>query len=97
MREQGHSGERHPYAPPTRPSLALGAPPSEMAARPRPRVVDVSYCLWLGAFLVGAITATVTLMYFSQLRAAMLSIVEQEFPREAPATRNEVATAAVGP
>lgn len=69
--------------------------PSELAARPRPRVVDVSYWLWLGACLVGVITAAVTLRYFGELRAVMLSIVERQFPQEAPATREKAAIATV--
>ncbi len=95
MTEQGYSGDRHPPTPPTRPSLATGATPSEIAARPRPRLVGVSYRLWLGACLAGVITAAVTLIYFGELKAEMLSIVERDFPRETPSTRNEVATAAV--
>ena len=94
MTEQS-SGDRLPSAPPTRPSVATGPTPSEFAARPRPRVVEVSYWLWLGACLAGLLTAAATLLYFRQLQAEMLSIVERDFPRETPATRNEVATAAV--
>jgi hypothetical protein len=69
--------------------------PSELAARPRPRAIDVSYWLWLGACLVGVITAAATLRYFGELQAAVLSIVERQFPGETPATREEVATAAL--
>jgi uncharacterized membrane protein len=67
--------------------------PSELAARPRPRAIDVSYWLWLGACLVGVITAAATLRYFGELQAAVLSLVEQQFPRETPGTRENVATA----
>lgn len=67
--------------------------PSELAARPRPRVVDVSHWLWLGACLIGVTTAAATLRDFGELQAAILSIVQQQFPREAPATREQVATA----
>ncbi len=67
--------------------------PSELAARPRPRAIDVSYWLWLVACLVGVITAAATLRYFGELQAAILSIVEQQFPRETPGTRENVATA----
>ncbi len=66
---------------------------SELAALPRPRVIDVSYWLWLGACLVGVITAAVALRYFGELQAAVLSIVERQFPRETPAMREQVATA----
>jgi hypothetical protein len=66
--------------------------PSELAARPRPRVVDVSYWVWLGACLIGVTTAAATLRDFGELQAAILSIVEQQFPRETPATRDQVAT-----
>lgn len=95
MSEQGYSGERYPSAPPARPSLETGATPSELAWRPRPRVVDIAYWSWLGACLVGVITAVVTLVYFDQLQAGMSSIVAREFPNETPATRDEVATVAV--
>jgi uncharacterized membrane protein len=67
--------------------------PSELAALPRPRAIDVSYWLWLGACLVGVITAAATLRYFDELQAAVSSIVEQQFPRETPGTRENVATA----
>lgn len=73
----------------------MSAMPSELAVRPRPRVVDVSYWLWLGACLVGVITAAVTLPYFGELQTAILSIVERQFPGETPATREQVATAAL--
>ncbi len=86
-------GEQHPSTPPARPSLATRAMPSELAARPRPRAIDVSYWLWLAACLVGVITAAATLRYFGELQAAILSIVEQQFPRETPGTRENVATA----
>ncbi|MGH3933908.1 MAG: hypothetical protein ACRDS1_02805 [Pseudonocardiaceae bacterium] len=69
--------------------------PSELAARPRPRAVDVSYWLWLAACLVGVITAAATLRYFGDLQDAMFSVVGRQFPDETPATRAEVATAAV--
>lgn len=67
--------------------------PSELAARPRPRSIDVSYWLWLTACLVGVITATATLRYFGELQAAVLSIVEQRFPGETPGSQENVATA----
>lgn len=67
--------------------------PSELAARPRPRAIDLSYWMWLAACLVGVITAAATLRYFGELQAAILSIVEQQFPRETPGTRENVATA----
>jgi hypothetical protein len=86
-------GEQHPSAPPTRPSLATRAMPSELAARPRPRAIDGSYWLWLTACLVGVITAAATLRYFGELQAAILSIVEQQFPLETPGTHENVATA----
>ena len=95
MTEQAHSGERYPPAPPARPSVRIGAPPSETTTLARPRVVRVSYGLWLAACLLGVITAAATLNYFDQLQADLLSLVEQEFPNEAPAKRDEVATAAV--
>lgn len=73
----------------------MSAMPSELAVRPRPRVIDVSYWLWLGACLVGVITAAVTLPYFGELQTVILSIVERQFPGEAPATREQVATTAL--
>ncbi|MDQ3761842.1 MAG: hypothetical protein M3460_09110 [Actinomycetota bacterium] len=69
--------------------------PSETAALPRPRVIELSYWLWLGACLVGVITAAATLPYFGELQAAVLLMVEQQFPHETPATREEVATVTV--
>jgi hypothetical protein len=90
---QADRGEQHPPAPPARPSLVTRATPSELAARSRPRAIDVSYWLWLVACLVGVITAAATLRYFGELQAAVLSIVEQQFPGETPATRENVATA----
>lgn len=95
MTEQGYRGDRHRSAPPARPSVTTRAAPSETAAQPRPHVIDVSYWLWLGACLVGVITAAAALVSFGQLEADMLALVEREFPGEAPATREEVATAAV--
>ncbi|MGH3898526.1 MAG: hypothetical protein ACRDTA_09775 [Pseudonocardiaceae bacterium] len=86
-------GEQHPSAPPARPSLATRAMPSELAARPRPRAIDVSYWLWLAACLVGVITAAATLHYFDELQAAVLSIIERNSPGETPRTRENVATA----
>ncbi|MGH3944594.1 MAG: hypothetical protein ACRDSI_06060, partial [Pseudonocardiaceae bacterium] len=55
--------------------------------------IDVSYWVWLAACLVGVITAAATLRYFGELQAAILSIVEQQFPGETPGTRENVATA----
>ncbi len=95
MTEQGYSGDRHPPMPPARPVVATGVGPLQAAAQPRPRGIDVSYWLWLGACLIGVLTATATLRYFDQLQAELLLIVEQEFPGETPATRDEVAMAAV--
>ncbi|MGH3985353.1 MAG: hypothetical protein ACRDST_22365 [Pseudonocardiaceae bacterium] len=69
--------------------------PSELAALPRPRIIDVSYWVWLLTCLVGVITAAATLRYFGDLQDAMMSIVERQFPGETPATYAEVATAAL--
>lgn len=69
--------------------------PSELAALPRPRIIDFSYWLWLLACLVGVITAAATLRYFDDLHDAMMSIAERQFPGEARATYAEVATAAL--
>ncbi len=88
-------GDRHSPAPPPRPSVATRAAPSEVAARPRPRVIDVSYWLWLAACLVGVITAAATLRYYGELQAAVLSMVDRQFPAETPAMREEVATVAL--
>jgi len=66
-----------------------------MAAPPRPRAVAVSYWCWLTACLVGTTTAAVTVLSFDQLQAGLLTMVEREFPNEATATRDEVATAAL--
>lgn len=93
--EQGRSGDRYPPAPPARPSVRTGAPPSQTAMLARPRVIGVSYWLWLAACLLGVITVAVTLSYFDQLQADIVSMVEREFPNETPAKREEVATAAV--
>lgn len=93
--EQGYGDDRNLSAPPARPSITIGATPSQLSAQPRPRVVDVSYWLWLAACLIGVITVAATLIYFSQLQAGMLSMIERQFPRETPATREQVATAAV--
>jgi hypothetical protein len=90
---QADRSEQHPPVPPARPSLVTRAMPSELAAQPRPWAIDVSYWLWLGACLVGVITAAATLRYFGELQAAVLAIVEQQFPDETPATRENVATA----
>ncbi|MGH3786284.1 MAG: hypothetical protein ACRDRG_06945 [Pseudonocardiaceae bacterium] len=90
---QPDHGERRPSEPPARPSLTTRAAPSALAARPRPGVIDVSYWLWIGACLVGVITAAATLRYFGELQAAVLPIVEQQFPDETPAKREQVATA----
>lgn len=95
MTEQGYGHERNPSTPPPRPSLSTRATPSQIAVQPRPRVVDVSYWLWLGACLVGVISVAATLIYFGKLQADMLSMVEQRFPRETPVKREEVATLAV--
>ena len=73
----------------------MRAMPSELAALPRPRIIDLSYWLWLLACLVGVITAAATLRYFGDLQDAMFSIVGRQFPGEARATHAEVATAAV--
>jgi hypothetical protein len=67
--------------------------PSELAALPRPRIIDFSYWLWLLACLVGVITAAATLRYFDDLHDALMSIAERQFPGEARATYAEVATA----
>ncbi|MDQ4103293.1 MAG: hypothetical protein M3186_06145 [Actinomycetota bacterium] len=85
----------HPSEPPARPSLATRARPSALAERPRPGIIDVSYWLWIGACLVGVITAAATLRYFGELQATVLPVVEQQFPNETPATREQVATATV--
>ncbi len=92
---QAERGDSPPSAPPARPSRATRAMPSELAALPRPRIIDLSYWLWLVACLVGVITAAATLRYFGDLQDAMFSIVERQFPDEARATNAEVATAAV--
>jgi uncharacterized membrane protein len=90
---QTDRGDPDPSAPPARPSLATRAMPSELAARPRPRGIDVSYWVWLAACLVGVITAAATLRHFGELQDTIVSIVERQFPDETPATRAEVATA----
>ncbi|MGH3942042.1 MAG: hypothetical protein ACRDTG_26150 [Pseudonocardiaceae bacterium] len=98
MTEQGYDDyddELNRSAPPPRPSISTGATPSQLAALPRPRVIDVSYWLWLGACLVGVITVAVTLIYFGELQADMLSLVEQQFPDESAGNRDQVATTAV--
>ncbi|MDQ4010602.1 MAG: hypothetical protein M3228_07890 [Actinomycetota bacterium] len=92
---QAERGDSPPSAPPARPSRAPRALPSELAAQPRPRLIDLSYWLWLAACLIGVITAAATLRYFGDLQDAMFSIVERQFPDEARATNAEVATAAV--
>ncbi|MGH3914502.1 MAG: hypothetical protein ACRDTC_14020 [Pseudonocardiaceae bacterium] len=93
--EQGYGDDRNLSTPPVRPSVTVGATPSQLSVQPRPRVVDVSYWLWLAACLMGVITVAATLIYFSELQAGMLSMIEQRFPSETPATREQVATAAV--
>jgi hypothetical protein len=93
--EQGYGGDRFPATPPERPSVKVGATPSEATVRPRPRGLDVSYGLWLVACVLGVITAAATLIYFSQLQNDILSLVERQFPDENPVTRDSVATAAV--
>jgi hypothetical protein len=80
-------------APPPRPNVAIKALTSEIPVRPR--VIDVSFWLWVGACLIGLITALVTLRYFAELRTMILVIVEQQFPKETPATRDEAAIATV--
>lgn len=94
--EQGFNSDRYPSAPPARPSVTTGTPPSQATERARPQVITVSYWLWLTACLAGVVTAAVTLSYFDQLHTAMLSIVDQQFPDKVPAKRDEVATAALG-
>lgn len=69
--------------------------PSELPAPPRPRLIDLSYWLWLAAGVVGIITAIATLRYFGELKAVVLAIVEQQYPLETPPTREKVAGAAV--
>jgi hypothetical protein len=69
--------------------------PSELAAQPRPRVIDASFWLWLGACLAGMITAAVTLRYFGELQAVLLALVERQFPQETPETREKAAVATV--
>ena len=96
MTEQGYGGDRLASTPPMRPSVKVGAAPSEITARPRPRGLTVSYGLWLVACVLGVITAAVTLVYFGQLQADLLAIVDRQFPDEHPATRDSVATAALG-
>lgn len=44
---------------------------------------------------MGVLTAAATAVYFGELQAEMLQIVERDFPLETPTTRSEVATAAV--
>lgn len=61
----------------------------------RPRVVHVSFWLWIGACVIGLITALVTLRYFSEFRATILAMVERQFPQETPATRDKAAIATV--
>ncbi|MGQ0777694.1 MAG: hypothetical protein ACT4NY_25345 [Pseudonocardiales bacterium] len=97
MTEQEYDDDdrRNLSMPPPRPSVSTGATPSQLAVQPRPRVIDVSYWLWLGACLVGVITVAATLIYFGELQADMLSLVEQQFPDETPQTRDQVATTAV--
>ncbi|MGH3751531.1 MAG: hypothetical protein ACRDRP_02350 [Pseudonocardiaceae bacterium] len=92
---QADRDDRHPSAPPPRPSRAIAALPSELAALPRPRIIGVSYWLWLGACLVGVLTAAATLRYFGELQAVVSSIAERQFPNETPAAREAAAAAAV--
>jgi hypothetical protein len=80
-----------PAVPPPRPNIAIRALTSELPVRPR--AVHVSFWLWLGACLIGLITALVTLRYFGELRATILAIVDRQFPQETPATRDKAATA----
>jgi hypothetical protein len=92
---QADQGDHHPPAPPPRPSLTFGAMPSAGAALSRPRLVEFSYWLWLGACLVGVLTAATTLRYFGELQAAMLSLVEQQFPDETATNREDAAAVVV--
>lgn len=69
--------------------------PSELPAPPRPRLIDVSCWLWLGAGVVGVITTIATLRYFGELKTLVLTIIEQRYPLETPATREKVAGATV--
>jgi hypothetical protein len=69
--------------------------PSELPTPPRPKLIDLSFWLWLGAGVVGVITAIVTLRHFGELKAVVLAIVEQQYPLETSATREKVAGATV--
>jgi hypothetical protein len=69
--------------------------PSELPAPPRPRLIDISHWLWLGAGLVGVITVIATLRHFGELNALVLGIIEQQYPLETPATREKAAEATV--
>lgn len=55
----------------------------------------MSYGFWLVACLGAVVTAAVTLLEFDARQQALLTIVEREFPNEAVATRDDVATLAV--
>ena len=61
----------------------------------RPRVIEFSYWLWVGACLVTMITAIVTLRSFEELKAMILAIVERQYPAETAVTREKVAAATV--
>ncbi len=82
-----------PVAPPPRPKVAIRALTSVIPERPR--VVHISFWLWLGACSIGLITVLVTLRYFGELRATISAIVDRQFPQETPATRGKAATATV--
>jgi len=62
---------------------------------PRPRAVELSYWLWVGACLVGVLTAIVTLRFFGELKAVVLAIVDRQDPLETSATQEKVAGATV--
>jgi hypothetical protein len=69
--------------------------PSEVPVPPRPRVIELSYWLWVGACLLGVITVIVTLRFFGELKAVVLAIVDRQDPLETSATRDKVAGATV--
>lgn len=92
---QAERGDSQPPPPPPRPSVATRALPSEVPAPPRPRLIDLSYWLWLGAGVVGVVTAVATLRHFGELKTLVLAIVDQQYPLETPGTREKVAGATV--